>query len=454
MKKKALALLLTTAMVASLVGCGGNNTATNAPAEDAATEDAATEDAATEDAATEDAATEDAATEETTEEAPAEEEAITATIKVWAPAEDQDTEQGEWLQTMCKQFNEAHPNWDLTFEYGVCPEGEAKATVTTDVEAAADVYMFANDNLPDLVAANGIAELGGAAAEYVQSTNSQAVVDSVTYNGGIYGVPFTTNTWYMYYDKSAFTEEEAKSLDAMLAKDKISFPLTNSWYIASFFVANGCTLYGDGTDEAAGIDFSGEKAEQVTQYLVDLAANPNFVNDADGAGMAGLRDGSVKALFSGSWDAAAVKEALGDNFAAVALPTINVGGADKTMKAFAGSKAIGVNPNSEYPQVAVELAKYLGSAEAQKAHYELRNVVPCNTEVLADETLAADPVVVAQNATFDTTSIIQPFVPAMSNYWGPAENYGKSIISGEVTADNIAEKVAALNEALNSSEAQ
>ena len=127
------------------------------------------------------------------------------------PAEDQDAEQGAWLQTMCEQFNAAHPNWDLTFEYGVCPEGEAKATVTTDVEAAADVYMFANDNLPDLVAANGIAELGGAAAEYVQSTNSQAVVDSVTYNGGIYGVPFTTNTWYMYYDKSAFTEEEAKS---------------------------------------------------------------------------------------------------------------------------------------------------------------------------------------------------------------------------------------------------
>ena len=452
MKKKALALLLTTAMVASLVGCGGNNnTATNAPADNAATDDAAADDAAADDAAEE--TTDDAAADESAD-ATAEEEPITATLLVWAPSEAQAAEPGAWLQTMCEQFNEAHPNWDLTFEYGVCPEGEAKATVTTDVEAAADVYMFANDNLPDLVAANAISELGGEAAEYVQSTNSQAVVDSVTYNGGIYGVPFTTNTWYMYYDKSAFTEEEAKSLDAMLAKGKVSFPLTNSWYIASFFVANGCTLYGDGTDEAAGIDFSGEKAEQVTQYLVDLVANPNFVNDQDGAGMAGLRDGSVKAMFSGSWDAAAVKEALGDNFGAVALPTINVGGADKTMKAFAGSKAIGVNPNTEYPQVSVELAKYLGSAEAQKSHYELRNVVPCNTEVLADETLAADPVVVAQNATFDTTSIIQPFVPSMSNYWGPAENFGKSLISGEVTADNVAEKVAALNEALNSSEAQ
>ena len=70
------------------------------------------------------------------EEANSDEEAITATLTVWGPSEDQAEENGQWLQTMCDQFNEAHPNWDLTFEYGVCPEGEAKATVTQDVEGA------------------------------------------------------------------------------------------------------------------------------------------------------------------------------------------------------------------------------------------------------------------------------------------------------------------------------
>ena len=90
MKKKALALLLTTAMVASLVGCGGNNTATNAPADNAATDDAATDDAA-DDAATDDAATDDAA--DDSAEAPAEEEPVTATLLVWDPSEDQDAEQ-------------------------------------------------------------------------------------------------------------------------------------------------------------------------------------------------------------------------------------------------------------------------------------------------------------------------------------------------------------------------
>ena len=106
----------------------------------------------------------------------------------------------------------------------------------------------------------------------------------------------------MYYDKSKFTEDDVKNLDKMLAKGKVAFPLSNSWYIASFYAANGCTLFGaDGTDTASGVDFKGDKATAVTNYLVDLAANKNFVNDADGAGLAGLGDGSISAIFSGEF---------------------------------------------------------------------------------------------------------------------------------------------------------
>ena len=50
--------------------------------------------------------------------------------------------------------------------------------------------------------------------------------------------------------------------------------------------------------------------------------------------------------------------------------------------AYAGSKAIGVNPYSKNMVAAVELAVYLGSAEAQMSHYKLRNVIPCNTCLL------------------------------------------------------------------------
>lgn len=430
--KKLAALTITAAIAFSAIACGAGATTTAAAGETTTAAAAATTTAA--------AATTTAA----------EAEKVSGKLTVWTPAEDQSDEQGNWLNVQIEAFKTAHPEWDVTFEFGVMPEGDAKATVTQDPAAAADVYMFANDNITALIDSNGIAKLGGETADYVKSTNSEAIVNSVSVDGAIYGVPFTTNTWFMYYDKSKFTEEEAKSFDAMLAKDVVAFPMTNSWYIASFFIANGSTLFGaDGSDEAAGIDFGGEKAVAVTKYLAEVVNNANFRNDADGAGMAGLRDGSIAAMFSGSWDYAAAKEALGENFAATSLPTITIDGAAKQMRSFAGSKAIAVNPNSKLPQVAVALAKFLGGPEAQKSHYELRGIVPCNTELLAEEALKTDMLVVAQNSTFDNTSIIQPFVKAMDNYWSPAENFGKALVNKEITADNAAAKTEELNNALN-----
>ena len=132
------------------------------------------------------------------------------------------------------------------------------------------------------------------------------------------------------------------------------------------------------------------------------------------------------------------------------LPTYTLNGEEKQMYAYAGSKAIGVNTHTKYMVQAVELAMYLGSADAQQLHYELRNVIPCNTELLADPEIAADPLVQAQNNTFNFTSILQPFVSKMNNCWTPVENMGKAIRNGDVTKENAAEQTQAMEDAMNS----
>ena len=371
-------------------------------------------------------------------------------LMVWSPSEDQSKDSGQWLQTCCENFAALHPEWDITFVYGVSDEASAATAVSQDPDASADVFMYANDTLTTMTDANALAKFGGIYAEELQATNSETLLDSLTLDGDIYGVPFTTNTWYMYYDKSVFTEEDVKSLDTMLENGVVSFPFVNSWYLPAFYFGNGCTLFGDGTQEELGADFGGENAVEVTEYLVDLASNPNFKIDQDGSGLAGLRDGSINAIFSGSWDAAAVEEILGDNMGVAALPTYTLNGEEKQMYAYAGSKAIGVNTSTKHMKASVELAMYLGSAEAQRLHYELRNVIPCNTELNSDPEIAADPVVKAQNDTFDRTSILQPFVASMNNCWTPVENMGKAIRNGSVTKENAAEQTKAMNDAMNS----
>jgi len=372
---------------------------------------------------------------------------VAVTVTVWGPQEDQSDDNGRWLQTMCENFAAAHPEWEITFNYGVCSEGDAKTNVTTDPAAAADVYMFANDQIPDLLKAGAIAELGGSTVEAIKKNNSGTTVNTVTYDGSVYGVPFTANTWFMYYDKSVFTEEDIKSLDTMLEKGKVAFPLNNSWYLASFYVANGCTLFGpDGGDAAAGLDFSGDKAVEVTDYLVDLVANPNFVNGDVSTGT------DISAFFSGTWDAQKALDAYGDNLGIAASPAYALG----QLKSFAGSKAIGVNPQTalyaEHPEIAVALAAYLGSTEAQQAHYEYRKgeVIPTDSNInVGDDALAK-----AQMDTMDYASIVQPLQADMGNYWGPAQSMGDELVAGTVTHENAAEKTEAMNAAMNSSVVQ
>lgn len=371
-------------------------------------------------------------------------------LMVWSPSEDQSKDSGEWLQNTCEDFAELHPEWDITFIYGVADEASATTQVAQDPEASADVFMYANDTLTIMTDANALAKFGGKYREEIESTNSEEVLTSLIKEDNLYGVPFTTNTWFMYYDKSVFSEEDIKNLDTMLEKGSVAFPFTNSWYLPAFYIGNGCTLFGDGTQEDKGVDFGGENAVEVTEYLVDLAANPNFKIDADGSGLAGLRDGSISAIFSGSWDANAVSEALGENMGVAALPTYTLNGAEKQMMSYAGSKAIGVNPYSKNMVPAVELAVYLGSAEAQLSHYKLRNVIPCNTELLKDAEVSEDPLVMAQNDTFNYTSILQPFVAKMNNCWVPVENMGKGIRNKSVTHKNAKEQTEAMNEAMNS----
>jgi arabinogalactan oligomer/maltooligosaccharide transport system substrate-binding protein len=234
----------------------------------------------------------------------------------------------------------------------------------------------------------------------------------------------------------------------MLQKGKVAFPLDTAWYIASFYVANGCTLFGeDGGDADAGFDFSGDKAVAVTNYLVDLVANKNFTNGNIST------SAKAKAFFPGTWDYEQALAAYGDNLGIAPAPSITLDGDLKQMKAFAGSKAVGVNPATalyaSHPEVAVALAAFLGGPESQQAHYDLRNIIPTDTSITVDDALAQ-----AQMDTLSYASIVQPLQADMGNYWTPAESMGKELVAGSVTHKNAADKTESMNTSMNTAAVQ
>ena len=422
MSKKIFALLLALVMVMGLVACGATTEPTTAPTE------AATP------------ATEPVATEA---------QPMDVTLKVWAPSEDQNPELGQWLITMCDQFNELHPEWNITFEYGVCTESDAKKLVPQDMEAAADVFLYSSTNLEVLTSSNALAEFGGSYLETIKNNYPQSMVDCMIYDGGVYGVPMTTNTYFMYYDKSVFTEEDVKSLDAMLEKGKVAFPLANGFYNAAFYLANGATFFGEsGTDREAGIQLGGENGTAVTKALVDYVANPNFIVAEPADAISMMREGNCDAYVCGTWQAAQTEEILGENFGVAILPSATIDGQSMQLRPFTSAKSIGVKSTTQYPEVALKLALWLGGYESQKAHYELRGYVPCELKLMSE---VQDDII----CRIDAQTITEIAVPRysfaeFSYFWTPAESMGLEIRDGVVTHENAAEKTEALNTAVNS----
>ncbi|MBQ3215421.1 MAG: extracellular solute-binding protein [Oscillospiraceae bacterium] len=425
--KKILAMLLAVLMVVSLAACGGSGNdaktddGTKGPGPGPSTGKPSTTDPVNKD----------------------------ITLTVWTA--DLDQGEGSWLENRLEAFKAAYPEYNWTFELGVCGEGDAGNTIKADPSAAGDVFMYANDQLGVLYEAGALAKLGGNYLEQVKKDDSALVTQTVTYtDGGVYGFPVTNNTWFLYYNKNTYTADDIKTMDGLLAKGTVAMQMGTAWYTAGFFMANGGTLFGEnGMDAAAGIQFGGQKGYDAAKCMVDLAANDNFVDDVNGSAVAGMIEGSVDAMFSGSWDYNALHEGMGDKLGCASLPTITIAGQQVQLKSFAGSKAVGVNPHCDNQKEAMMLAAFLASEESQMKRFEMRAITPCHVNLAESDAVAASEVAVAEIAVMNNCSVIQPVIPELGSFWSPMGTFGGAVMNGDVTAQNYMDQVDLLNGQLN-----
>ena len=203
--------------------------------------------------------------------------------------------------------------------------------------------------------------------------------------GNVYGVPLAGNTWFMYYRKSKFTEEDITSLDAMLAKGKVSFPLTNSWYVPAFYMGAGGELFGpDGTDGAAGVQFGGRDRRGRDRVSGQLPQQPELRAGPERFRSGGLEGRLGDVVFTGNWDAATVRANLATTGALAQLPCFTLNGQQVQMKAFAGSTVYAWNPYSKHPKAADQFAAFLSGTYSQEKHYTMRSVIPLGRQGCRD----------------------------------------------------------------------
>ena len=346
-------------------------------------------------------------------------------LTLWASEEDQDFTQG-----VIEDFKALYPDITFNITLGAESESTAKDKVLTDVEAAADVYTFAHDQINDLVNAGALQEVLATYTYDVKNANVQTSVDAATVGGKLYAYPMTAdNGYFMFYNSEVIKDPsnlEAMIADAKTAGKKIAIEFKNGWYLYGFFKAVGldATLNEDGKTNTC--NWNGEGGVDVCQAILDAVASGVVVNMDDGTTVTGIKDGTVCAAINGIWNAQVAADAWGENYEASKLPTMKIGGKDCQLSSYSGFKLIGVNPHAKNIGWAMLLAEYLTSEEVQTARFEARNLGPSNINAASSDAVKSDKAIsaLAAQAPFSTPQIIG------GNYWSPAETLGQILASG------------------------
>ena len=443
-KRKTLPIMLALSMlVAAGTGCGNNNQSGGTTAA-AATEAKAT----------------DAAPAETTA-APAETTAAPAdntssdkkTITVWAPDAIVDLTQSK-LDTWLAGQNDWNAKYDI--KVSAMGEGDAATQLLTDVEAGADIFGFAQDQLARLVAAGALSKPGGMFLDNIKNNNDAGSIGAVTLNGDIYAYPETSdNGYFLYYDKSVVSDPS--TLEGIIeqcgaAGKNFYMDIQSGWYDVAFFFGTGAQCYyeydTEGNVTGAVCDYSGDKGLAAMKAMVNMVKSKGKGYDQSPDGAASLfnpEGGTAGALVSGTWDAATVKDFLGDNYAAVKLPTFTVDGKSYQMSGFGGFKLVGVKPQTDSDKLTFchLVADYLTSEEMQLARFEANGWGPSNKNAQQSSGVQSDA---ALAALADQLQYCPGQGQYPNAYWDLTKAFGTDINSGKYNDADDAALTAALKD--------
>ena len=356
------------------------------------------------------------------------------TLTVWVG----DNQDIEWINGVIDNFKAAYPDNNYTINVGVQTESDCAKVVLNDPTAAADVFTFADDQFNSLLNGGALQPVAEGADEIIAANGGAdaPVVQAASQDGVLYAYPATaSNGYFMFYNKEYFTEDDVKTLDGMMAKAAeagkyVGFPMSDGWYFYSWFKGAGLDMHvnEDGVTNSCNWNATDTPITgvQVLEALLEIAANPGFKEADSDPFVAGVKDGSIIAGVSGTWNANVAAETWGDNYAATKLPTYTVAGQQVQMASFSGFKLVGVNPYSENGGAAMDFAAFMTNEQSQMSRFELRSEGPSNVTAAASEEVQKNPAIAALAAQAAYADVQR----VGNKYWEAAAALGKIIVNG------------------------
>lgn len=300
-----------------------------------------------------------------------------------------------------------------------------------------DIFL----NINNYIGGHYAAELIIPLEEYLDETEKanylQNALDSFTLDGHLLGIPFAADTCALVYNK-ALVPTAPSTMNELIAMAK---PLTSGdqygflyqidsfWYSYPFMAAYGGYVFkwtGTGYD-VADLGFSNAGAIEGLTYLKSLVDEGLMPADATADVMNSLfTEGKIGMIITNPTMVPSF-EAAGIDIGIAPIPTTPNG---ESPRPFATYSGFSVSSQSENPDVAADLAVYMGKNLPLPLYKTNHGNIPVYTPVAENEELKSDEQLAGWVKQLAVSEVL-PSINEMNFVWGPATTAFMTIVHGD-----------------------
>lgn len=360
-------------------------------------------------------------------------------LKIWTALEQKEL---ETLKTIANDFAKKK-NMEIIVTQVPMADFQLKYQVATPAGFGPDVITAPHDTVGVNSLAKLISPLSPEEFPAALKKNFNPVsLNAVTFNGKIYGVPFSMEAIAIIYNKD-LVKYQPKTMDELIATAKklthgdqygflIQFDDTGNFYFTWPFLSGfGSYIFknNNGTLDINDIGLSGENAVNAMNYLKQLRQSgimPMSVRTDTSREF--FNKGKAAFIINGPWSITEIKRNK-INYGVMAFPKMANG---KFPSPFVGVWALMLNPETKNRATAVEFMQYFNQPENQLKIFNASGRIPTRVE-LYDAIKKNEEVKGFLESV--SNGVPTPNHPAMSAVWDHMSRSIILIVSGKQSAD-------------------
>lgn len=438
MKKRFAYALVTTLVLGGLVSCGGESTEKPSvePSVDPTTSVTPSEDP-------------------TTSEDPL--PADVTKVSIWLSNKDSAA-----IPALEAAWNKAHPTEKIKFDVSIVEEGDVGNKYTEDPEKTPDIAHVPGDVVSKLYQGEHLASFTEADLEVEGFDVGKGALKIAQDTNGIqYGLPFSANTYFLYYNKANVTAEQAKTLKGIVEaageNKALAVDLANGWYTQSIFMsAKNGGIFADNGTSATETLINTEAGLSAAKVIRNFYQNEDKYAIGGGEAMKSAVAAGCVSYISGSWDYALAADNWGaENVGMTILPKLDFNGEEREWRTIGDYKSIVVSANSAHKALAKKVAVFLDTMEGQKIRFEANqgSTVPTSASLLANEEFKKNFLFAGVMSEVNASNVYQQNLSEkFGNWWNAATAFCNDVkadvVAGKLTDEDLQGQLTKLEAAL------